>query len=204
MTTAHATDKRNGTRERLLDGAAEAAVARGVRDAAVDDILKASSLSRRTFYIYFRSKDDAFLALYESVVEDLLGDVKEAVEGVEDPTRKLFVGLEAYLDFQFRGDDLITLLQAEAANPASLLSPARERTLGAMVELVDDEVRATLGQALDKDVYRCLFLGLECLVIRSRDGGPLTREDRDRLATIIKHLFVQVMVASETMPHREI
>jgi len=198
-----ATPRSRRTRVKLIDATAQVAVTHGLRALTVEHILAAASLSRRTFYQHFCSKDDALLALYERVVDDLLGAVVAAVRAADGPGQRLFAGLDAYLDFQQGGGDLVTLLQAEAANPASLLSPLRERALDALVELVDTEVREEIGEALDPMVYRTLYLGLEALVIHLRSGGPLSRADRARAAAIIKPLFVQVFAAMAHMPRAE-
>jgi len=51
------------TRDRLLQGARLAFLNGGYEGTRIDDIAAAASVSRATFYVYFPSKRDAFLAL---------------------------------------------------------------------------------------------------------------------------------------------
>ena len=182
------------TRAKLVEGTALAASAHGLRAMTVEHILKEASLSRRTFYQHFKSKEEVTLALYEDVVNRLVRSIREAVEATDDPLRRLFAGIDAYLDFQEGGGDLVSMLQAEAANPASLLSGLRERTFDELTDLVDSEVRRELEEPPDPLLYRCLFFGLEGLVIHLRQGGSLSCEARTRASETIKQLFVQLLV----------
>jgi len=50
-------------RQRLLEGAHEAFLAKGYAGARISDITSAAGMSRASFYVYFPSKQDAFLAL---------------------------------------------------------------------------------------------------------------------------------------------
>ncbi len=188
------------TRMRILDGTARVAVEHGLRAMTVEQVLRAASVSRRTFYLYFHNKEDAFLALYERVVGDLVEAVRGAVEDTADPTQKLFAGIDAYLDFQLAGGALVSLLQAEAANPASILSPLRERVVDELVAMTDDEVRRSLAAGLDPWLYRTLFLGLEALVIRARGKGTFDRAARKRIGRVLKHLFLQMLQSAGDMP----
>lgn len=50
-------------RQRLLEGARAAFLAKGYGGARISDITSAAGMSRASFYVYFPSKQDAFLAL---------------------------------------------------------------------------------------------------------------------------------------------
>jgi AcrR family transcriptional regulator len=75
-------------RAMVLQGAAKAFAARGVRATGVDEILEASRVSRRTFYRAFDSKEDVMLALYRVGTERLLHACRLALEEESDPLRQ--------------------------------------------------------------------------------------------------------------------
>jgi len=197
---AEATARNQKTRTRLIEGTGRALLRHGLRDTTVAQIAQAASLSRRTFYQHFGSKEEACKALYEQVVRDLVRSIRDAVASHEEPIRRLLAGLDAYLDFQQEGGDLVALLQAEAATPDSLLSPLREQTLDQMVSMVDMDVRRTIQVAMDPLVYRSLFLGLEGLVIHLRSSGPFRSPERARVSSVVKRMFVQILAAASEMP----
>src|SRR6476646_3614401 len=54
-------------RERLLNGIVEAVAEHGYNETTIGRITDAAQISRRTFYEYFPSKEDCFLAAYEMI-----------------------------------------------------------------------------------------------------------------------------------------
>ena len=187
------------THGRIIDGTAAAVKQRGVRDVTVEDILRSSSLSRRTFYQHFGNKEDAFRALYERITVLMVRAIRERVEGYSDPSSRLFAGLDAYLDFQQEGGELVAQLQVEASNPDSPLSSVREQTLDALVKFIETEVTRELGLPLDPLLYRSLLIGLEGMVNHLRRAGPFDRSDRDRVASIARHQFGQLLALSGSL-----
>jgi AcrR family transcriptional regulator len=65
-------------RERILDGVMHAASRSGYGDLRVEDIIAYAGVSRRTFYDHFANKEEAFLAAYDLVVEQLEAAVAAA------------------------------------------------------------------------------------------------------------------------------
>jgi len=191
------------TRGKLIDGAARALSQYGFRSMTVQQVLQNAGLSRRTFYQYFGDKEAVLLALYERVVDELVLTIEGAVRDASDPLAGLSAGVDAYLDFQQSGGRLVTLLQAEAANPASSMWPLRERALDAMVSLTDVEVRKVFGSSADPLVFRGLYLTLESLVIHVRAGGPFAPDSRARVEAAVKPMFIAVLGALQHMPGAE-
>lgn len=89
------------TRRRLLDATEGLLKRRGVRDLRVVDIARAVKTSPATFYQYFRTVEDAVLALAEEVgehlapVEALLEDPWSETDGLDRARRTV----EIFLDF---------------------------------------------------------------------------------------------------------
>ncbi|MCP4873594.1 MAG: TetR/AcrR family transcriptional regulator [Proteobacteria bacterium] len=188
------------TEVRLLDGASAALARHGVRSTSVQNVLEAAGVSRRTFYQHFRSLDDVLRALYEQITDKLLDDVRAAAGSTDDPVQRLFAGLDAYLDFELEGGDLLILLQAEAQRPDSLLAEARRKTLDALVGFIADSVEHDTGFRFDPLVFRTLFVGMDGVVIDLQQARAFTRADRDRLASVIKPMFLAVLMSAAHLP----
>jgi len=188
------------TRGKLIEGAGKALVRHGFRTMTVQHVIQQASLSRRTFYQYFGDKDAVLLALYERVVDDLVESIEQAVRASEDPMGGLSAGIDAYLDQQQSGGRLVTLLQAEASNPASSMWPLRERALDAMVALTNDEVKRLSGMEVDPLVYRGLYLTMESLVLHVRAGGPFAPDSRARVEATVKPMVTAILASLNFMP----
>jgi AcrR family transcriptional regulator len=65
-------------RERLLNGVVEAVAEHGFNETTIGKITDAAKISRRTFYEYFASKEDCFLAAYEMIDAHVRGSMLAA------------------------------------------------------------------------------------------------------------------------------
>ena len=54
------------TRQKLVDVARQLFAKNGIANTTMNDIAKASGKGRRTFYTYFKSKDDVYYSVIES------------------------------------------------------------------------------------------------------------------------------------------
>lgn len=70
---------REETRERILDGAADAFAERGFHGASQDDICIRVGLTRGALTSSFRTKDELFLALYDRMMTNIRHKLAEAV-----------------------------------------------------------------------------------------------------------------------------
>lgn len=61
----------------ILQAAAPVFAARGYRGTSVQDITEAAGISKGTFYLYFRSRQEAFVGLIESFFEEFASTLKE-------------------------------------------------------------------------------------------------------------------------------
>ena len=67
-------------RERLIAGLAEAVAENGYAGTTIAHITRHAAVSRRTFYEHFGSKDECFVAAYDTVMEELRTRVAEAFD----------------------------------------------------------------------------------------------------------------------------
>lgn len=70
--------KRRETRQRITDAGIALFIARGYDDTTVEQIAEAAGISRRTFFGYFRSKDDVLLSLQSGMGDLLAAEVRQA------------------------------------------------------------------------------------------------------------------------------
>ncbi len=107
-------------RERLIAGLAEAIAEFGYAGTTIAHITRSAAVSRRTFYEHFNSKDECFVAAYETVMSELRERVSAAIvervvwaEGVK-------AGIAAMLGFLSSEPNLARLCMVEAlvAGPA--------------------------------------------------------------------------------------
>jgi AcrR family transcriptional regulator len=97
-----ATERGRETRQRLLDAAEAVFGRRGYHEAGVTDIVRAAGVSQGTFYIYFPSKKDIFVAVVENLATALRAEIRAATEGLPDRASVEREGFRAFFRFVAR------------------------------------------------------------------------------------------------------
>lgn len=86
-------------RERIMTAAADLILERGFPELRIEEIVERADLSVGTFYLYFNSKADLFVALVTEYTERLRRRMSTAYEGAGSPLQRIGRGLNVYLDF---------------------------------------------------------------------------------------------------------
>jgi AcrR family transcriptional regulator len=84
---------RTARRSELAAAAARVFAERGVANTSVSDIVKAAGVAQGTFYLYFQSKDDVLLAVVDEMAEQLIGQIRSAVETAGSTAVEKFLAL---------------------------------------------------------------------------------------------------------------
>ena len=107
-------------RERLIAGLAEAIAENGYSGTTIAHITRAAAVSRRTFYEHFASKDECFVAAYDTVMKELRERVSTAFDAEEEWPQAIRAGIDAMLSFLAAEPNLARLCMVEAlvAGPA--------------------------------------------------------------------------------------
>jgi AcrR family transcriptional regulator len=123
-------------RERILDAVLQAASQGGYAAMRIEDVIAIAGVSRRTFYDHFANKEDAFLASYDLVLEQLLSGVSTAFASGETWTSRVRRGLAAFLNLLAAEPALaqVCVVEALAAGPRAL--ERRTRAMRAFQELL--------------------------------------------------------------------
>ena len=101
-------------RERLIAGLAEAVAENGYAGTTIAHITRHAAVSRRTFYEHFASKDECFIAAYDSVMEQLRERVAAAFDAEGDWAHAVRAGIGAMLEFLASEPNLARLCMVEA------------------------------------------------------------------------------------------
>jgi AcrR family transcriptional regulator len=101
-------------RERLIAGLAEAIAENGYSGTTIAHITRHAAVSRRTFYEHFNSKDECFVAAYDTVMNELRERVSAGFEEAEDWPHAVRSGIGAMLSFLAAEPHLARLCMVEA------------------------------------------------------------------------------------------
>src|SRR5688572_27264678 len=126
---------REGRRQQLLDAAIGAFARKGYRATAISDIIARADVARGTFYLYFDSKEQVFLAIVEDVhhrMKRMIAEPDAAVPLAEPHGRALLQsGFRRWLAFfaGHREAAAVILKEATSIDPKFEAGLARLREL---------------------------------------------------------------------------
>jgi TetR/AcrR family transcriptional regulator, fatty acid metabolism regulator protein len=84
-------------RDRILQAAERVFASKGFYGAKVSDIANVAGVADGTIYLYFKSKDDLLISLFEAQMDRVLVELRNAVAETTDSTEKLRRFCRAYL-----------------------------------------------------------------------------------------------------------
>ena len=183
-------------RSEILLGAAEAFGKMGYADTSVQDVLKAAGISRRTFYRFFRSKEQLFAELAEAAQMVFLQTIKTAASIAKTPEEKLSNCVEVYLRAPQNAGPIFHVLLAETSRPGSPLAHKRQGVVDALIELLSEGVHEHQQRDVDPLLFRGLIAALENISLHVFSETEGTEEDIQRA----KAVMIQLMTSALQLP----
>jgi len=100
--TAHSSEAGRASsgdkRERILDAAERVFARAGFFAARVSEIAREAGVADGTIYLYFKSKDDLLISVFESRMERVNQTLADAIAGLTSPRQKLTTFIRTYLE----------------------------------------------------------------------------------------------------------
>jgi TetR/AcrR family transcriptional regulator, fatty acid metabolism regulator protein len=105
--------ERGDKRDALLRAAIDTFAARGYYNSQVADIARAAGLAAGTVYLYFRSKDDLLISIFERTMTEAIAEGRRGIEPLPDATARLRSIARLHLDRLGRDRALAIVFQIE-------------------------------------------------------------------------------------------
>ena len=102
-----------GKRDAILRAAIDVFAERGYFNAQVADVARAAGVAAGTVYLYYRSKDDLLVSIFEKTMRDALVHGRAAVADVNDPCERLRRLARGHLSRLGRDRKLAVVFQVE-------------------------------------------------------------------------------------------
>jgi AcrR family transcriptional regulator len=179
MKAAEHTVRRQAKRARLLAAMADSIARRGFRASTVGEVVRLARTSRRTFYEHFADREDCLLALFERTAEEMLSQIRDAVDPGARWQDQVDRAIDAYIAHVVAHPELhrsfARELPATGQAGAQLQRRVMERFAATLMALVQ-RAREAQGECsvppLSRELAIVLVAGLrELLVISLQDGA---------------------------------
>lgn len=195
---ARARDAREGkehsTRADLIARAAEVFGVKGYARTTIADIAAAANVSRASFYLYFTSKDDVFVAVASAVRDDFLAVHETGNIDEDDPVALGRASSAAYLAAFTRHLDLLTVIEHQAIADeviAAIWSEIRERPRRRMIRYIRRlAAEGSADPVADADSLADAVLGIFAEFARRRITDPA---EFDRTVDVLNALYLRLL-----------
>src|SRR2546427_6955952 len=132
-------------RDAILRAAIDVFAERGYFNAQVADVARAAGVAAGTVYLYFRSKDDLLVSIFERTMREALADGQQAVASLRDPAERLRRLARLHLARLGRDRNLAIVFQVELRQSTKFMerfsSTLLREYLGLIREAIEDGQR---------------------------------------------------------------
>jgi len=172
-------------RRQLFAVALELFAQRGYRATTMDDIAEAAGVTKPLLYQHFSSKRALYLELVDSIAQDLLTAIGQAVGRADGPRQQVELGFAAYFRLVVSHEAEFRLLYGR--------DHANDEELGRALRAVEDAIAVAIDPlidaGLDDDHRRLLAYGIvgmaegasRCFIEQRPESGAV-EEEAQRLA----------------------
>ena len=196
--TAHSSAAAGDKRERILDAAERIFARHGFFHARVSEIAKEAGVADGTIYLYFKSKDDLLITLFESRMERVTAELGEAIAAVpaSDPAARLRTFIHTHAALVVAHPALAEVLVVELRQSSKFMKEYANPKFGDFLKLLGGVIEggqkagvfdATLPAPI---VARALFGMLDELALAWLLGRG-EKFDMVRAADSLGHLMLQ-------------
>ncbi len=183
-------ERRQDTRDRLLQAGAEVFTSLGLEAATVRDLVKASGLAQGSFYNHFDTKEAVFDALVEPLVQEVRGAVA-AAQG-KAPTAEAFIreGFRAYVAVLAAHPGAIPLVERNLGRFRTTMegSPSFQGLVADIRAQLEARQREGMFRAFDAEwmAWSMVATAVEVVLQAARAG----RLDREAVTGFLTALFL--------------
>ena len=138
-------------RDAILRAATDVFAKHGFFQSQVADVARAAGVAAGTVYLYFRSKDDLLVSIFERTMHEAIAEGRAALAGVADPRQRLERLAKMHLERLGRDRELAVVFQVELRQSTKFMerfsSTFLRDYIGMLRETIADGQKAGLFRA---------------------------------------------------------
>jgi TetR/AcrR family fatty acid metabolism transcriptional regulator len=157
-------ESRRDKRQQILDAATDVFAAQGFHGSRVADIARAADVADGTIYLYFKSKDEILLSIFEETMAQMIAVVTDEIAGLDDPVEKLLRFAEIHMANVELHRNTAKVLQVELRLSNTFMKKYKPQKLRQYMDIIGDVVvdgqrRGLLRKDVSPIIVRRAFFG---------------------------------------------
>jgi AcrR family transcriptional regulator len=155
-------------RQQLMEFAATRFAEQGYHPTSVAEIVQGLGVGKGVFYWYFSSKEELFFEILREAQQDLRRSQQQAIDGVDDPVRRIELGLKASMRWSSEHQELFNLFAFAATEErfAPALRKGQEIAVADAMRHVQDGMDRGEIRVGDPELYAHAILGVSSQLAR--------------------------------------
>lgn len=155
---------RASRRNAIIDAAVEVFARKGFFGAKVSEIAETAGVADGTIYLYFKSKDEILISLFEEKMEGIIADFMDLLDEVEDPEEKIRRYIVAHLELVASQPELMQVLTIELRQSARFIKEYSPKGFGKYLNILgaileEGQSRGVFREELHPGVFRRALFG---------------------------------------------
>lgn len=155
-------------RNEILQAASKVFVKRGYFRTQMEDVAKESEVAKGTLYLYFKSKEELFASLFESMFDQGYFNIEKIKNLPDAATEKLKLYVKTQMEFCEKNMELFMMMDREFSHIEKTLRRDHtqkvmkkyEKIIGSLSEIIDQGIKERLIRAVDPVLVSLILLGI--------------------------------------------
>ncbi len=155
---------REDKRRRIIDAAVEVFAEKGFFGARVSEIADAAGVADGTIYLYFKSKDDVLICLFEEKMGEIIQRLVDILSGIEDPEAQMRRYIVEHLKLVAEQPTLMQVLTVELRQSARFIKEYSPKAFAKYLAVIgsileDGQKKGVFRPELDPGIFRRALFG---------------------------------------------
>ena len=166
--TRRLTQRGRERRQQLMDFAATRFAEQGYHPTSVAEIVQGLGVGKGVFYWYFSSKEELFFEILREAQQDLRRSQQQAIDGIDDPIRRIELGMKASMRWSSEHQELFNLFAFAATEErfAPALRKGQEIAVADVMRHVQDGIDRGEIRDADPELFAHAILGVSAHLAR--------------------------------------
>jgi AcrR family transcriptional regulator len=187
----------SSSRADVLVSSVEVFLKKGIDASTVQDLLDQADVSRRTFYKYFKNKNEVVEAIYSLLVGMLETRYQEEMQEMQSAKDLMDRCIDVFFDYQQALGPVVLMLNQRAMSGVGAISERRRLAQKNLVSMLDEQMYRLHGIHYDPWIFYGLVWAAENALHHLLTYTQVSSEDVHRCKAAIQCIFGSVILRGE-------
>jgi TetR/AcrR family fatty acid metabolism transcriptional regulator len=194
--------KNEDKKERIIEAALKVFAEKGFYNSKISEIAKEAEVADGTIYLYFKSKYDLLISLFEYEGDLIISNMRKAMEKEKDPLEKIRTFAINHLNMITQNRNLSTVIQVELRQSSKFMKEYVKKKFVEYLNLISDAIhegqkKGIIREEIHSGISKRAFFGALDEMARYWVLSSSKKYNPTSSAKQISDIFVRGLVKEE-------